>query len=143
MRRELTPKEVIYNEDFTSGIGEKESYGNEYQGVFKKIDEALSINKEGFNVYLIDEFSKQKLKDIMVHLEDKMKSRGKPKDICYVTLEDIKLMRETVGPEMGVKASGGVRSIEDAEAVIKNGATRIGASASIAICEGKVSDSTY
>ena len=54
-----------------------------------------------------------------------------------------KLMRETVGPEMGVKASGGVRSIEDAEAVIKNGATRIGASASIAICEGKVSDSTY
>ncbi|MGU8581572.1 deoxyribose-phosphate aldolase [Clostridium perfringens] len=59
------------------------------------------------------------------------------------TPEDIKLMRETVGPEMGVKASGGVRSIEDAEAVIKNGATRIGASASIAICEGNVSDSTY
>ena len=59
------------------------------------------------------------------------------------TPEDIKLMRETVGPDMGVKASGGVRSIEDAEAVIKNGATRIGASASIAICEGKVSDLTY
>ena len=59
------------------------------------------------------------------------------------TPEDIKLMRETVGPDMGVKASGGVRSIEDAEAVIKNGATRIGASASIAICERKVSDSTY
>lgn len=59
------------------------------------------------------------------------------------TPEDIKLMRETVGPDMGVKASGGVRSIEDAEAVIKNGATRIGASASIDICEGKVSDSTY
>lgn len=59
------------------------------------------------------------------------------------TPEDIKLMRETVGPDMGVKASGGVRSIEDAEAVIKNGATRIGASASIAICEGNVSDSTY
>lgn len=91
MRRELTPKEVIYNEDFTKGIVEKESYGNEYQGVFKKIDEALSINKEGFNVYLIDEFSKQKLKDIMVHLKEKMKSRGKPKDICYVTLEDIRV----------------------------------------------------
>ena len=59
------------------------------------------------------------------------------------TPEDIKLMRETVGPDMGVKASGGVRSIEDAEAVIKNGATRIGASASIAICEGQISDSTY
>ncbi len=91
MRRELTPKEVIYNEDFTSIIGEKESYGNEYEGVFRKIDEALSINKEGFNVYLIDEFSKQKLKDLISHLKDKMKSRGKPKDICYVTLEDIRV----------------------------------------------------
>lgn len=50
--------------------------------------------------------------------------------------EDIKLMRETVGPELGVKASGGVRTLEDAEAMIENGATRIGASASIKICEG-------
>ena len=51
------------------------------------------------------------------------------------TPEDIKLMRETVGPEMGVKASGGVRTYEDAMAVVENGATRIGASASIAIVE--------
>ena len=41
------------------------------------------------------------------------------------------------------KASGGVRSIEDAEIMIKNGASRIGASASIEICEGKVSTSDY
>lgn len=59
------------------------------------------------------------------------------------TPEDIKLMRETVGFDMGVKASGGVRSYEDAIKVIEAGATRIGASASIAICEGKISDSTY
>lgn len=59
------------------------------------------------------------------------------------TPTDIKLMRETVGSDMGVKASGGVRSIEDAEAVIKNGATRIGASSSIEIVEGKVSNSSY
>ena len=51
------------------------------------------------------------------------------------TPEDIKLMRETVGPEMGVKASGGVRTYEDEMAVVENGATRIGASASIAIVE--------
>lgn len=49
--------------------------------------------------------------------------------------EDIKLMRETVGQELGVKASGGVRTLEDAKAMIENGATRIGASASIKICE--------
>ena len=59
------------------------------------------------------------------------------------TASDIKLMRETVGPEMGVKASGGVRSREDALIMIKNGATRIGASASIAICNGEKSNSTY
>lgn len=59
------------------------------------------------------------------------------------TASDIKLMRETVGKDLGVKASGGVRSLEDAMAMIENGATRIGASASIAICEGKESNSTY
>lgn len=54
------------------------------------------------------------------------------------TVEDIALMRKTVGTEMGVKASGGVRTREDAEAVISAGATRIGASSSIAIVEGTV-----
>ena len=46
-------------------------------------------------------------------------------------------MRRTVGPEMGVKASGGVRSKEDAENMVKAGATRIGASASVKIVSGK------
>ncbi|MFL0246748.1 deoxyribose-phosphate aldolase [Candidatus Clostridium stratigraminis] len=59
------------------------------------------------------------------------------------TEEDIKLMRETVGTEMGVKASGGVRSSADALAMIKAGASRIGASASIAICEGGEGSSNY
>lgn len=59
------------------------------------------------------------------------------------TAKDIKLMRETVGAEMGVKASGGVRSYEDAIEMIKAGASRIGASASIAICEGLESNSSY
>ncbi len=60
------------------------------------------------------------------------------------TTHDIKLMRETVGSEMGVKASGGVRTKEDAEAVIAAGANRIGASASVAIAKGtKDSSSGY
>ncbi|HEY9053709.1 MAG TPA: deoxyribose-phosphate aldolase [Rectinemataceae bacterium] len=52
------------------------------------------------------------------------------------TVEDIALMRKTVGPTMGVKASGGVRTYEDAIAMIEAGATRIGASSSIAIVTG-------
>lgn len=55
------------------------------------------------------------------------------------TASDIKLMRETVGKSMGVKASGGVRTYEDSIAMIEAGASRIGASASIKICE-KISD---
>ena len=53
------------------------------------------------------------------------------------TVYDVALMRETVGPEMGVKASGGVRTTDDAEDMIAAGATRIGASAGIEIVGGK------
>jgi deoxyribose-phosphate aldolase len=59
------------------------------------------------------------------------------------TVEDVALMRMTVGPDIGVKASGGVRSGEDFDAVVKAGATRIGASSGISIVKGEVSDSNY
>jgi len=49
------------------------------------------------------------------------------------TLEDIKLMRQTVGPELGVKASGGIRSKAQVIELIEAGATRIGASSSVQI----------
>jgi len=52
------------------------------------------------------------------------------------TVYDVALMRETVGPEMGVKASGGVRTADDAEDMIAAGATRIGASAGVQIVSG-------
>ena len=52
------------------------------------------------------------------------------------TPEDVALMRRTVGPEMGIKAAGGIHTAEEARAMIKAGATRIGASAGIAIVEG-------
>lgn len=59
------------------------------------------------------------------------------------TVEDVKLMRSTVGPEMGVKASGGVRSLEDLTAMKEAGATRIGASSGVAIMNGLQSKSDY
>ena len=52
------------------------------------------------------------------------------------TVYDVALMRETVGPDMGVKASGGVRTAHDAEDMIAAGATRIGASAGVQIVGG-------
>ncbi len=58
------------------------------------------------------------------------------------TVYDVALMRETVGPDMGVKASGGVRTTEDAEDMIAAGATRIGASAGIQIVSGTGGDTS-
>jgi len=51
------------------------------------------------------------------------------------TIEDVKLIRKTVGNKMGVKASGGIHNLDDAQAMIKAGATRIGASSGVKIIE--------
>lgn len=59
------------------------------------------------------------------------------------TKEDIALMRKTVGPDVGVKASGGVRSAEDALVMIEAGASRIGTSGGVAIAKGERSNSSY
>jgi deoxyribose-phosphate aldolase len=59
------------------------------------------------------------------------------------TENDVKLMRAVVGPQMGVKASGGVRSLEDMKKMIDAGATRIGASSGVQIMHGLESKSDY
>jgi deoxyribose-phosphate aldolase len=51
------------------------------------------------------------------------------------TAEDVRLMRAVVGGEIGIKAAGGVRSLEDVQKMVEAGATRIGASASVKILE--------
>jgi deoxyribose-phosphate aldolase len=52
------------------------------------------------------------------------------------TVDDVALMRRVVGHELGVKASGGVRTTDDAIRMVRAGANRIGASASVAIVSG-------
>ena len=59
------------------------------------------------------------------------------------TPEDVKLMKDTVGDELEVKASGGGRSLEDFNKMIDAGATRIGASSGVQIIQGLESDSDY
>lgn len=58
------------------------------------------------------------------------------------TVEDISLMRRVVGPKLGVKASGGIRDLDTAKAMIDAGATRIGASSSISIIKGDSDNKT-
>ncbi|MEK3890677.1 deoxyribose-phosphate aldolase [Bacillus sp. FSL K6-3431] len=59
------------------------------------------------------------------------------------TIEDVALMRKAVGQELGVKASGGVRSLDDVKKMIEAGATRIGASSGVAIVQGLSSETDY
>ena len=59
------------------------------------------------------------------------------------TPEDVKLMKDTVGDELEVKASGGVRNLEDFHKMLNAGATRIGASAGVQIIKGLESNSDY
>mgnify|MGYP001314942566 FL=1 len=53
------------------------------------------------------------------------------------TVEDVQLMREAVGSQIGVKASGGIKDFASAKAMIEAGATRIGASAGVTIVQGE------
>lgn len=59
------------------------------------------------------------------------------------TAEDVALMRKTVGPTIGVKASGGVRSLEELEKMLNAGATRIGASSGVKIMKGQQGKTGY
>jgi len=59
------------------------------------------------------------------------------------TVEDVALMRKTVGDQAGVKASGGVRSYNDMMKMIEAGATRIGTSSGVKIMEGGKGSSSY
>lgn len=59
------------------------------------------------------------------------------------TVHDVALMRKVVGPKMGVKAAGGIRSFDDAVAMIAAGATRLGTSSGVALVTGGNTGSTY
>ncbi|RLD38550.1 MAG: deoxyribose-phosphate aldolase [Bacteroidetes bacterium] len=59
------------------------------------------------------------------------------------TVEDVALMRRVVGPKMGVKASGGIRDYKTAVAMIRAGASRIGAGGSVAIVSGNTAEGNY
>ena len=87
MKRELTPNEIKFDISIDKNI-EKSNNVSEYEEAFAKIKRALKITKEGYNLYLVDSFSKKKLKELINFIEDEYKELEPPKDICYVTLED-------------------------------------------------------
>ncbi|MDD7794561.1 AAA family ATPase [Clostridium sp. 'White wine YQ'] len=89
MKRILPIDEVIYNIDLNNAFPLREKNNlPEYYDVYKKIKFAFNINKEGYNVYVVDSFSKDKIENIMNYVNESLSSKESPKDICYVIYED-------------------------------------------------------
>ncbi|AKA70249.1 AAA family ATPase [Clostridium scatologenes] len=91
MHRELTAEEIVYKFEFENAELKEDSYhmpdDNE---MYKKLKMALEIDKEGYNVYLIDDFSKDKLEEIIKFVKENLKFKQKLVDICYVIEDDEK-----------------------------------------------------
>jgi lon-related putative ATP-dependent protease len=91
MKRELTPSEVLFNIDLNEG--EEDVKFNDIPNInlaYQKVKRAVEIEEEGYNLYLIDSFSKDKLKKLMEFIGSLYKDSDSPKDICYVTIDDPK-----------------------------------------------------
>ncbi|MBU3180107.1 AAA family ATPase [Clostridium psychrophilum] len=115
MNRELTPKDIIYEFDIEN-IDLVESLDSmpQYFDAIENIKTAMSIDEEGFNVYLIDDFSKDSLRDIMKYVNKILENKSKPKDICYVLYEDEK------SPEPIFVSNGGGNKLKEALEDIQN-----------------------
>lgn len=92
MIKELTPAQVVFNfekVDIAKGLkGNLQDYIPNMDSIYDSIDQSLSIKREGYNLYIIDNFSKEKLNEIIKCVSRKLKEKNKPKDILYVTYEN-------------------------------------------------------
>ncbi|MGL5354132.1 MAG: AAA family ATPase, partial [Clostridium sp.] len=114
MKKELTPKEIVFELICSEDGIKKEKLIPEIQDSYKKVGRALGIEKEGFNLYLIDSFSKDKLKSLTKYIEEQYKTLEPPKDICYVILEDDKR------PEAIFVENGKGKKLKDTVETLKN-----------------------
>lgn len=89
MNKELTPKEIIFCSSCENSMKKlnDDVSSKKYIG-FDKIKKALNIKKDGFNIYYVDSFSKEKVEILVEQISEIYKEKEAPKDICYVTIQD-------------------------------------------------------
>lgn len=91
MKKKLTPKEVMFKFEVNKvPFKNNMSMIPQYEKAYKKIKAAIEIEKEGYNVYLVDEYSKDKMDNIINYVKEIFKNYDAPDDICYVVEDDIK-----------------------------------------------------
>ena len=127
--------------DYVNNVGELKSGNYEYTeremraivDVCREHGKTVKVIFE--NCYLTDD-EKKILCEIALKVKPDFIKTSTGFGTGGATVEDIRLMKSMVGSEIGVKAAGGIRSLETAIEMIKAGATRIGTSAGIAIADG-------
>lgn len=91
MYREVDMNDIIYKFQFNNvNIETRKKYLPEYNDVYDKIKTALQIEKDGYNIYIVDSYSKEKLHNLADYIKDIFKDKGKCHDICYVVKDDDK-----------------------------------------------------
>lgn len=94
MKKELTPSEILFNIDFKEAKGEGQIRNiKKVSSAYEKIERAIKIKNAGYNLYLIDSFSKEKIDELKIFIQNIYKDYDAPKDICYVSVEDPKKPR--------------------------------------------------
>ena len=85
MKRELTPNEIIFS-TVCNDIAKQSNINRipKNKTTLNKIKKALSVEKDGYNIYYVDSFSKEKLEDLIKYVESIYENKDKPQDICYV-----------------------------------------------------------
>lgn len=115
MKRELAPNEVLFNVDLNEGNGETDLKNTpQISSEYRKIKRAINIKQEGYNLYLIDSFSKEKVENLKKFIEKQYENLEPPKDICYVVIEDPKR------PEALFLKSGMGKKLKETVEDIKN-----------------------
>jgi len=88
---ELLPKDIIYEFSFNKDIiEEKNEYIPGYDNIYKSISTSLEIKEDGYNIYIIDDFSKNKIENIKNFISKILKKKNILNDICYVIYDDPK-----------------------------------------------------
>ncbi|QCU78614.1 deoxyribose-phosphate aldolase [Citricoccus sp. SGAir0253] len=113
--------------------GDREALVADIGAVARAVHEGGAILKVIIETCLLDEAAKELACRAAVEAGADFVKTSTGFSTGGATVEDVALMRRVVGPDVGVKASGGVRTREDALAMIEAGATRIGASSALAI----------
>ena len=117
MKRKLTSKEVIFQFDFKGEDMDlsKDYVLHEYKDVYKEIEEIVLQDKKGdLNIYLVDDFSKDKINSLVAKIENMLKSKNSPKDICYVIYDNEK------APKVLILKNGMAKKLKESLEFVKD-----------------------